>query len=251
MNERKSLYLKYRPIQLEDIVGQRHIVATLKQASVNKEFSHAYLFSGHHGSGKTTTARILSCLMECENIKDGKVCGTCRSCRTIHAGVCSDVKELDGATNRGIDNVKMLIDAAQWSPQEFKKKIYLIDEAHQLSKEAISALLKIMEEPPSYLAFILCTTEINKILPTILSRCQRFNFAKIGSKDIAQRLIFISKNESINIEDDAISIISKMARGSMRDAIGYLEQIAPVCRYRRTHCIDTSQRKTLGYLLKS
>lgn len=228
MNERKSLYLKYRPTNLDDMVGQRHIVATLKQASINKEFSHAYLFSGVHGTGKTSSARILAALMECEDVKDGKACGICRACKSIQAGACSDVKEIDGASNRGIDNVKALIDAASWSPQEFKKKIYLIDEVHQLSKEAISALLKTLEEPPSYLAFILCTTEINKILPTILSRCQRFNFTKILSKDISQRLTYIAKNENINIEEDAINIMAKMARGSMRDAISYLDQIGTV-----------------------
>lgn len=228
MNEQKSLYLKYRPVQLDDIVGQRHVVATLKQASLKKEFNHAYLFSGNHGCGKTTTARILASLMECENIKDGKVCGTCRACRTIHSGVCLDVHELDGATNSGVDHVKALIEASQWSPQELRKKVYLIDECHRLSKEGISALLKTLEEPPSYLNFILCTTEVNKILPTILSRCQRFNFTKILSKEISQRLIFIAKNENINIDEDAINVISKMSRGSMRDAIGYLEQIGTV-----------------------
>jgi DNA polymerase-3 subunit gamma/tau len=166
--------------------------------------------------------------MQCENVVNGRVCGTCKACKSIHAGVCIDVKEMDGAANRGIDNAKALIEAAQWSPQEFKKKIYILDEVHQLSKEAISALLKIMEEPPSYLVFILCTTEANKILPTILSRCQRFNFSKISSKEISQRLMLISKNENINIEEDAIDIIAKMSRGSMRDAISYLEQIGTV-----------------------
>jgi len=228
MSDKKSLYLKYRPVQLDDVVGQRNTVATLKQASLNNEFAHAYLFSGVHGTGKTSMARIVASLIECENAKDGKVCGTCRACKSIHAGVCLDVKELDGASNRGIDNAKALIEAAQWSPQELKKKIYIIDECHMQTKEAISALLKTLEEPPSYLTFILCTTDINKMLPTILSRCQRFNFTKILSKDISQRLMFIAKNENINIEENAVNIISKMARGSMRDAIGYLEQIGTV-----------------------
>lgn len=228
VNDKKSLYLKYRPVQLDDIVGQRPMVATLKQASLKEDFSHAYLFSGNHGCGKTSAARILATLMTCENVSEGKVCGTCDTCRSIHAGMCVDVKELDGATNRGIDNVKLLIEAAQWSPQQLKKKVYLLDECHQLSKEAISALLKTLEEPPSYLTFILCTTEANKILPTILSRCQRFNFNKISSKDIVQRLLFIANNEKINIAEDALLSISKMARGSMRDAISYLEQIATV-----------------------
>jgi len=225
MNEKKSLYLKWRPTQLDEVVGQKSIVETLKQASINNDFAHAYILTGNHGCGKTSSARILASLMQCENVVSGRACGTCKACKTIHAGVCLDVREMDGAANRGIDNAKALIEAAQWSPQEFKKKIYILDEVHQLSKEAISALLKIMEEPPSYLVFILCTTEPNKILPTILSRCQRFNFSKISSKEIAQRLIFISKNENINIEEAAIDVISKMSRGSMRDAIGYLEQI--------------------------
>lgn len=228
MNEKKSLYLKWRPTQLDEVVGQKSIVETLKQASINNDFAHAYILTGNHGCGKTSSARILASLMQCENVVSGRVCGTCKACRSIHAGVCLDVKEMDGAANRGIDNAKALIEAAQWSPQEFKKKIYILDEVHQLSKEAISALLKIMEEPPSYLVFILCTTEANKILPTILSRCQRFNFTKISSKEISQRLMLIAKNENINIEESAVDIISKMARGSMRDAISYLEQIGTV-----------------------
>lgn len=228
MSQKTSLYLKYRPTHLEDIVGQKHVVATLKQASLKNEFAHAYLFSGQYGSGKTTTGRILASLMTCESAKEGKACGVCRSCKSIHNGVCIDVIELDGATNRGIDNIKSLIEAAQWSPQELNRKIYLLDEVHQLSKEATSALLKTLEEPPAYLTFILCTTETNKILPTILSRCQRFNFTKILSKEIAQRLLHIAQKESINIEEEAIMLIAKMARGSMRDAIGYLEQIGTV-----------------------
>jgi DNA polymerase-3 subunit gamma/tau len=228
MGNQTSLYLKYRPIQLDDVVGQRNVVATLKQASLKKDFAHAYLLSGNHGCGKTSTARILATLMECENVQDGKVCGQCRPCKAIHIGAAADVIELDGASNRGIDNVKSIIDAAQWSPQELKRKVYLIDECHCLTKEANSALLKILEEPPSYVSFILCTTEINKILPTILSRCQRFNFNKISSKEIAQRLSFIAKKENIKIEDAGINIIAKIARGSMRDAVGYLEQIGTV-----------------------
>ena len=225
MSESKSLYLKWRPTQIDDVVGQKPVVSTLKQAAIKKEFAHAYLLSGYHGCGKTTTARILSSLMQCENMKDGVVCGTCRACTTIHDGYCGDVIEIDGAANRGIDNVKNIIEAAQWSPQELKRKVYLIDEVHMLTKEAVSALLKTLEEPPAYLNFILCTTDVNKILPTILSRCQRFNFNKISSKDISQRLIHIAKNENIIIDDDATIMIAKIARGSMRDAIGYLEQI--------------------------
>jgi len=224
----KSLYLKYRPTQLDEIVGQKPVVATLKRASINKEFSHAYLFSGNHGCGKTSTARILATLINCENVQKGVVCGKCRACRSIHDGASIDVIEVDGASNRGIDNAKSLVDSSRWSPNELKKKIFLIDECHQLSKEAISALLKTLEEPPEDVAFILCTTDVGKILPTILSRCQRFNFTKIQSKDIAQRLMDIAKKENINIEPTASYSLAKMARGSMRDAIGYLEQIGTV-----------------------
>jgi len=225
---KKTLYRKWRPAQLDDVVGQRHVVATLKQASIHNAFSQAYMFSGNHGCGKTTTARILASLMTCEQAKDGVVCGKCRACQTIHEGVCLDVHEIDAASNRGIDNVKALIDAASWSPQELERKVYIIDECHQLSKEAISALLKTLEEPPAYLSFILCTTDVNKILGTILSRCQRFNFGKITSKDISKRLLYIAQKEGIKVDEESTGLMAKMARGSMRDAIGYLEQIGTV-----------------------
>jgi len=241
MPNKESLYRKYRPFQLEDIVGQRHVVATLKQASINQSFSHAYLFSGNHGCGKTSMARILANLMECENPVNGKLCGKCRACQTIHCGVASDVIEIDGASNSGVDNIKNIIDAAQWSPQELKRKIYIIDEVHRLTTAAVSALLKILEEPPSYLSFILCTTEIDKILKTSLSRCQKFNFSKILSKDITGRLSIIAKQENINIENDALFLIAKMARGSMRDAIGYLEQIGTVAG-NKTITSDNAQK---------
>jgi DNA polymerase-3 subunit gamma/tau len=226
MSNKKSLYLKYRPQQLADLVGQKQIVATLKKAAEIDFFSHAYLFGGNHGCGKTSTARILANLMTCEKVVDGNTCGECQACKTVLNGSAQDVIEIDGATQRSIDNVKEIIDNAQWGPAQLSKKIYIIDEVHQLSKEAISALLKITEEPPPYLAFILCTTETRKILPTILSRCQRFNFKKIYAKDIANRLYYISEKEGIKINKSAIYMIAKIARGSMRDAIGDLEQIA-------------------------
>lgn len=233
MVAKKSLYLKYRPLQLKDVVGQKYVVETLKQATAKNEFAHSYLFSGNHGCGKTSTARILATLMTCENIKDGQICGKCRACKGIHVGASLDVKELDGATKRKIEDVRDLIDGASWSPNELKRKIYIIDECHQLTKEATSALLKILEEPPSYLTFILCTTEIKKILPTILSRCQRFNFTKLSSADITGRLALISKNENINIEEEGLVSIAKMARGSMRDAIGYLDQVSTVAQNKK------------------
>jgi len=223
-----SLYLKYRPFQLDDVVGHKHIVATLRRASEQNLFAHAYLFSGNRGCGKTTSARIAANLMTCENIQNGKLCGKCRACTTIHNGSSLDVRELDGAKNGKVEHIQELIDGAQWPPQELKRKVYIIDEAHQLTDKAISALLKIVEEPPPYLTFIFCTTEIKKILPTILSRCQRFNFNKISSKDIVERLSYIASNEHISIEPGALLLLSKLSRGSMRDAISYLEQIGTV-----------------------
>jgi len=228
MAQQKTLYLKYRPRQLVELVGQRQVKATLKQSSLNNKFAHSYLFSGERGCGKTSTARIVAMLMTCENVSEGKVCGKCRACTTISKGASLDVKELNGATSRGIDEAKALIDSAYWSPQEFKRKIYIIDECHMLTKEANSALLKILEEPPEYLTFILCTTELKKILSTIKSRCQRFNFTKIPSTSIAERLLLIAEKENINIDEDAVSMLAKMARGSMRDAIGYIDQLATV-----------------------
>jgi len=225
MANKKSLYLKFRPVQLNEIVGQKYVIQTLTQAAKRNQFAHAYLFSGNHGCGKTSTARIVATLMTCEAVSDGVVCGKCRACNTIHRGASMDVKELDGAANRGIDNIKTLIESAQWSPVELSRKIYIIDECHQLTKEATSALLKIIEEPPPYLTFILCTTDVHKILPTILSRCQRFNFGKISSKEIAQQLTFIAKEEGIFVEEAGIDLLAKISRGSMRDAIGVLEQI--------------------------
>ena len=166
--------------------------------------------------------------MTCENITDGVVCGKCRACKGIHVGASMDVREVDGATKRKIEDVRDLIDNAQWSPQELKRKVYIIDECHMLTKEASAALLKVVEEPPPHLTFIFCTTEIKKILPTILSRCQRFNFTKITFKDIARRLWFIAQAEGINVDKEGVLTMAKMARGSMRDAIGYLEMVATV-----------------------
>jgi DNA polymerase-3 subunit gamma/tau len=257
MSNQKDLYLKCRPSQIDDIIGQRYVVATLKQASILKRFAHAYLFSGNHGCGKTSTARILASLIQCEKVADGKVCGVCRTCKNIHEGVCLDVKELDGAVNRGIDKVKAIIESVQWSPQECNNTVVIIDEVHQLSSDAMSALLKTLEEPPSYLTFILCTTEIGKISGTILSRCQRFNFTKINSKDISQRLALISKDEKINIDEDAIHIISKISRGSMRDAIGYLQQIGTVAAGKNINAIvvqkyfGVNDRQSILNIIKS
>lgn len=220
-----DLYSKYRPKKLADLVGQKHVVATLKKSTENDRFSHAYIFSGEKGTGKTSTSRILSCLLndEVENgdIKDP----SSKISKAIFSGAMPDVIELDGAKHRKVEDIENLLELANFAPISAKKKIYIIDECHQLSSTAISALLKIVEEPPSYLTFIFCTTEFNKIPDTIVSRSQSFRFNKISSEDIFGRLKFISEEESINIEDDALYGISNLSNGSLRDAIGMLQQI--------------------------
>jgi DNA polymerase III subunit gamma/tau len=225
---KETLYLKYRPYQLDDVVGQKFTTSTLKQASIANKFAHAYLMCGNKGCGKTTSARILANLLTCTDVKDGRVCGKCRACQTIKDGVAMDVIELDGAANGTVENVQSLIDGANWSPTELSRKVYIIDECHQLTSRAISALLKIVEEPPEYLVFIFCTTEPKKIPSTILSRSQRFNFKKITSKDMVGRLDYIAKQEKIPITEAALFEISKISRGHMRDAIVALEQISTI-----------------------
>jgi len=225
---KETLYLKFRPFQLEDVIGQKHTTGTLKQASIANKFAHAYLFSGNRGCGKTTTARILANLLNCDNPKDGRVCGECRACKTIRDGVAMDVVELDGAANGNVENVQSLIEGANWSPSELKRKVYIIYECHCISSKAISALLKIVEEPPEYLVFVFCTTEPKKIPGTILSRAQRFNFRKISSKEIVGRLSYIAKQENIPITEGALFEIAKLSRGCLRDAIVPLEQIATI-----------------------
>ena len=228
---KKSLYLKYRPTQLDDLVGQDNFVKTIKQASKFDKYAHAYLLCGTKGCGKTSSSRILANLLNCENVLDGKVCGNCQACKTIPFGAAMDVIELDGAKQRKVEDINTLIESASWSPQELKKKVFTVDECHQLSSTAISSLLKIVEEPPEYLVFIFCTTEPDKIPDTILSRSQRHMFSKIQSKEIAGRLSYIAGKENIKIEEGALFSLAKMGRGSMRDAIGYLEQMGTVAGF--------------------
>jgi len=223
---KNSLYLKYRPQQLDDLVGQKNFVQTIKQASKYDRYAHAYLLCGTKGCGKTSSSRIIANLLNCDNVQDGIVCGKCRACKTIPYGAAMDVVELDGAKQRGVDDINRLIESARWSPQELRKKVFTIDECHQLSSTAISSLLKIVEEPPEYLTFIFCTTEPDKIPDTILSRSQRHMFNKIASGDVAGRLKYIADEEGIKVEEGALFTLAKMGRGSMRDAIGYLEQIS-------------------------
>lgn len=220
------LYTKYRPVQITDVVGQRKIVDSLKKQADKDKFAHAYLFAGQFGSGKTSIARIISALMTCEK-KDGHlICGKCRSCSNIHNGYCVDVYEIDAASKRGIDDARKIKETANYAPQELKKKIYIIDECHMLTTEAWNALLKLIEEPPSYISFIFCTTDHRKVPSTITSRCQSFIFHQISTQEMFEHLKYISKKEKIEITDKVIANIAKISHGSMRDAINHLEQIA-------------------------
>ena len=219
-------YTKNRSIQITDIVGQERIVNFIKKQAENDSFGHAYLFSGQFGSGKTSIARILAALMTCENRKKHLVCGKCRSCIAIHDGHCVDVYEVDAASKRGIDDARKIRETAYYAPQEFKKKIYVIDECHMLTNEAWNAMLKIIEEPPPYVVFIFCTTDHRKVPLTIMSRCQRFVFTQIANQDIVAHLRKIAKDEKVTIDDASLLNIARVSRGSMRDAIGNLEQLS-------------------------
>ncbi len=232
-----SIYRKYRPQSFDEIVGQNEIVKTLQNSIKANRLSHAYIFCGPRGTGKTTTARIFAKAVNCLNNvdKSGKVitpepCNECANCKEITSGVSVDLIEIDAASNTGIDNVRKLIENAQYLPNFLRKKIYIIDEIHNIgggtTKAAFHALLKILEEPPENVIFILATTEPQKVIPTILSRCQRFDFKPIKIEDIKKRLKIISKSENIEISDAALNLISKYSDGSQRDANVILEKIA-------------------------
>ena len=239
----QALYRKYRPQTFDDVVGQLAVTQTLKNQLLHNRMSHAYLFTGTRGTGKTTCAKILAKAVNCENPADGNPCNCCAACRSIDSGSCMDVLEIDAASNNGVDNVRSLRDDAVYSPAQVKKRVYIIDEVHMLSISAFNALLKIIEEPPEHLLFILATTELHKVPVTILSRCQRFSFRRILPEDIVDRLNYIAYRESIELEPDAASYLARLADGGMRDAISLLDQ----CASAASGPIDTEQVcKTLG-----
>lgn len=219
-----ALYRKFRPTSFEDVKGQEHIVTTLKNQIVAGRTSHAYLFCGTRGTGKTTIAKIFAKAVNCENPKDGSPCGECAVCKTIAAGASMNVIEIDAASNNGVDNIREIVEEVSYSPAEGKYKVYIIDEVHMLSIGAFNALLKTLEEPPSYVIFILATTEVHKIPITILSRCQRYDFKRITIDTISERLKELTSIENVSVEDKAIRYIAKTADGSMRDALSLLDQ---------------------------
>jgi len=221
------LYRKYRPQLFIEIIGQEHVVQTLTNAISFKMISHAYLFSGPRGSGKTTLARIFAKAVNCQNKKEKEFepCNQCSSCLEIIQGNSIDLIEIDAASNRGIDEMRELRDGIKFTPTKSKYKVFIIDECHQLTKEAANALLKTLEEPPFHAIFILATTEIHKMIPTIISRCQRFDFKKLNISEIIKRLDIILKKENVKIEKKVLELIALNANGSIRDAESLLDQI--------------------------
>ncbi len=219
-----SLYRKWRPQNFSDIAGQKNIVKTLKNAIELDRIAHAYLFCGPRGTGKTSTAKVLAKSLNCENAPTTSPCDSCEVCNKIRSNNSMDVIEIDAASNRGIDKIRELREKVKFSPTEGNYKIYIIDEVHMLTKEAFNALLKTLEEPPEYVIFILATTEPHKLLPTILSRCQRFDFKRLSESDIIERLKFIAREEKIEVSDDALLVIARYSNGGMRDAISILDQ---------------------------
>ena len=226
MSTYQALYRKYRPQTFDDVSGQLAVTQTLKTQIVSGRMSHAYLFTGSRGTGKTSCAKILAKAVNCLNPDNGNPCNCCSACRAIDSGSCMDVLEIDAASNNGVDNVRDLRDDAVYSPSQVKMRVYIIDEVHMLSISAFNALLKIIEEPPEHLLFILATTELHKVPATILSRCQRFSFRRISQEDIAARLQYVAYQENIDLDDSAARVIARLADGGMRDGLSLLDQCA-------------------------
>src|ERR1700761_737061 len=221
---------RYRSRTFDEVVGQEHVAQTLKRAIESGRIAHAYLFCGTRGTGKTSTARILAKALNCEKYDAPTTtpCGQCESCKAIARGDDIDVIEIDAASNTGVDNIREVIENSQYRPARSRFKIYIIDEVHMLSKSAFNALLKTLEEPPSHVKFILATTEPEKVLPTILSRCQRYDFRNISTREIAEHLAAICKQEKIDADEDALLLVAKAGAGSMRDSLSLLDRLLSV-----------------------
>lgn len=231
----QALYRKYRPLVFDDVIGQQHIVETIKNQIMNNKISHAYMFTGTRGTGKTTCAKILARAVNCEHTNNGDPCNECFACKGILNGSLLDVFEIDAASNNGVDNIRELREDVMFTPASAKYKVYIIDEVHMLSNQAFNALLKTLEEPPSHIIFVFATTEIHKVPQTILSRCQRFDFKRISNDDIKSRLNFVAEKENIQLENEAAELIANLADGAMRDALSILDR-----------CLDGSNTITLS-----
>lgn len=242
MGSYKVLYRKYRPQFFADVIDQPQVTVTLKNELKRGRIAHAYLFTGSHGTGKTTCSKILARAVNCLNPQDGDPCGECEFCRGLENGSILDVVEIDAASNNGVDSIRSLIEESNFTPATAKYRVYIIDEVHMLSVAAFNALLKTLEEPPPHVIFILATTEVHKLLPTILSRCQRFDFKRISPEAIADRLEYIAEKESAKIDRDAALLIARIADGAMRNAISLLDQ----CLGRDTHVTLETVNRTAG-----
>ncbi len=219
-----ALYRKYRPMDFEEVVGQEHIIEILKKQIINNKVSHAYIFSGSRGTGKTSTAKVFSRAVNCLEPKNGNPCNECKSCKSIISGETTDVVEMDAASNNSVENIRAIRQEVMYATTNLKYKIYIIDEAHMLSTSAFNALLKTLEEPPENVIFILATTEEHKLLPTIRSRCIRFEFKKFNIEDIVKRLEIVLKNENIKYDKEALEEIASLSDGGLRDALSILER---------------------------
>lgn len=224
-----SLYRKWRSQNFDEIVGQLHVTKTVKNAIEHERITHAYLFCGPRGTGKTSTARILAKALNCEKGPTPEPCNRCETCMQISAGSALDVIEIDAASNRGINEIRELREKVKYAPTKGRYKVYIVDEVHMLTKEAFNALLKTLEEPPKHVIFVLATTEPHKLLPTILSRCQRFDFRRISINDTVNHLKDISKKENLNIEESVLNLIAGSSEGSLRDALSMLDQVISFC----------------------
>ena len=222
----QALYRKWRPQTFDDVCGQEHITSILRYEAEHRAFSHAYLFCGSRGTGKTTCAKILAKVVNCESPVNGNPCGKCEACKAIDSGAATDVLEMDAASNNGVDNIRDIRDEVVYSPAMLRYRVYIIDEVHMLSASAFNALLKMLEEPPEHVVFILATTELQKLPATIISRCQRFDFRRISTEHLMARLAYIAKEENIVLHTDAARMLAKLAQGGMRDAISLLELCA-------------------------
>jgi len=238
----KTLYRKWRPTTFDEVVGQEHITPILKSEVNNDKITHAYLFSGPRGTGKTSCAKILAKAVNCLSPVNGNPCGVCEACKAIDSGLATDVVEMDAASNNGVEYIRDIRDEVAYSPAMLKYRVYIIDETHMLSSSAFNALLKTLEEPPSYVIFILATTELNKVPATVLSRCQKFEFKRMKASVIADRLRRISNEEDISADENALRLIARLSAGGMRDAISLLE----LCSGDSRHVDVESVRKNVG-----